>query len=339
LIPLVPGDPEPTFEALFDRVNAFAEANGFGIVKRQRYLIKGRLSRYTLECDKYGEPRKSEGAGLRQRQSRQCGCKWRIFAVSLPENDYRWVSRWPADASHPEHNHTPSTDPSAHPSHRKLTDPVKATIEATSRRVGIRARDVRNIVKNQHKDSVLTRRDIYNARALINRQKLDSYNPTAALIKIFDEKGIPYLVKWSEAEPSRLVGLVWTFPYCVRMWRRFSEVLSFDNTYNTNRFKLPLFQATGQTCLGTVFNAAFGLIDNERLEGFQFLADGIRQLAVQHGIRLPHTILTDFDDQMKKALDEQFPESQQQICIHHIICNVLLKAKQKWIPGRDRGWQ
>ncbi|EXA32228.1 hypothetical protein FOVG_16503 [Fusarium oxysporum f. sp. pisi HDV247] len=74
-----------------------------------------------------------------------------------------------------------------------------------------------------------------------------------------------------------MAGLVWTFPYCIRMWRRFPEVVSFDNTYNTNRFKLPLFQVTGQTCLGTVFNAAFGLIDNERLEGFQFLTNGSKR--------------------------------------------------------------
>ncbi|KAM4063375.1 MULE transposase [Hirsutella rhossiliensis] len=30
------------------------------------------------------------------------------------------------------------------------------------------------------------------------------------------------------------------------MWKRFPEVISFDNTYNTNRFKLPLFQATDE---------------------------------------------------------------------------------------------
>jgi hypothetical protein len=77
--------------------------------------------------------------------------------------------------------------------------------------------------------------------------------PTAALIKLFDENEIPYLVKWADDDPNRLLGLVWTFPYCLEMWKRFPEVISFDNTYNTNRFKLPLFQATGQTCLGTVF--------------------------------------------------------------------------------------
>ncbi|KAJ6439016.1 GCN5-related N-acetyltransferase (GNAT) domain-containing protein [Purpureocillium lavendulum] len=106
--------------------------------------------------------------------------------------------------------------------------------------------------------------------------------------------------------------------------------MSFDNTYNTNRFKLPLFQVTGQTCLKSVYNAAFGLIDNERREGFQFLADGIKQLAEQQGIQQPDVVLTDFDQQMKAALESQFPYSQQQICIHHINSNVLLNAKRLW---------
>ncbi|KAJ6437607.1 HEC/Ndc80p family protein [Purpureocillium lavendulum] len=128
--------------------------------------------------------------------------------------------------------------------------------------------------------------DIYNARARINRDKLNGHSPTAALIKLFDEKEIPYFVKWADDEPNRLVGLVWTFPYCLQMWKRFPEVISFDNTYNTNRFKLPLLQATGQTC---------------------FLSESIRQLLEQHSIRQRDVIITDFDEQMKAALDDQFP--------------------------------
>ncbi|KAJ6437015.1 mutator-like element [Purpureocillium lavendulum] len=187
----------------------------------------------------------------------------------------------------------------------------------------------------QHPETVFTRRDIYNARASINCDKLGGYTPTAALIKLFDENKIPYLVKWADNNSNRLVGLVWTFPYCLQMWKRFPEVISFDNTYNTNRFKLPLFQATGQTCLGSVYNAAFGLIDNEKREGFQFLSESIRQLAEQHLVRQPGVIITDFDDAMKAALNDQFPEAQQQLCIHHIISNVLLKAKQKWVTDRE----
>lgn len=239
---------------------------------------------------------------------------------------------------HHQHNHKPSSDAAAHPAHRRLTSPVKATVRSTSRRIGIRARDIGGIIRDHFLDSVYTARDIYNARARINRENLGSYTSTAALIKLFDEKGIPYIAEWASDEPSRLVGLVWTFPYCLRMWKRFSEVISFDNTYNTNRFKLPLFQVTGQTCLGTVFNAAFGLIDNERLECFQFLAKGISTLLSRNGIRVPDVVITDFDDQMKKALGIEFPVAQQQLCIHHINSNVMLQSKRRWVYStRDSG--
>jgi hypothetical protein len=63
------------------------------------------------------------------------------------------------------------------------------------------------------------------------------------------------------------------------MWKRFPEVLSLNNTYKTNRYQYPLFQITGQTCLKSVFNAAFGLIDNEQLNGFIFLITQLRHLA------------------------------------------------------------
>ncbi|OBS16902.1 hypothetical protein FPOA_12541 [Fusarium poae] len=307
--PPIPGDPVASVEALFNIVNLFAKEHGFGIAKHNK------------------------GSGLRQRQSRKCGCKWLVIAEALEEG--KWLLRQHQDTEHHTHNHPPSERSSAHPSHRRLTSPVRATIESTSRRVGIRARDVRAIVEEQHPDLPFTQRDIYNARALVNREKLAGYSPTAALIKLFDERQISYVVKWAPDEPDRLLGLVWTFPYCIRMWKRFPEVISFDNTYNTNRFKLPLFQATGQTCLGTVFNGAFGLIDNERREGFQFLAESIHTLLSEHSIRQPAVIITDFDDSMKAALNDQFPGVQQQLCIHHINSNVLLRSKQKWIKNPE----
>ncbi|KAK1487894.1 hypothetical protein CABS01_12769, partial [Colletotrichum abscissum] len=40
--------------------------------------------------------------------------------------------------------------------------------------------------------------------------------------------------------------------------KRFFKVISFNNIYNTNYFKLPLFKVTN----------TFGLINNEKLKGF-----------------------------------------------------------------------
>jgi hypothetical protein len=329
--PPMPGEPCPSINALFGEVNAFAKSHGFGVVKTNGVTRPGRRSRYVFQCDRFGVQRPGRGAGLRKRKSRKSGCLWKIVAETLPENGFQWTLQHFPNTQHRQHNHQPSTDAAAHPVHRRLTSPVKAIVESSSRRVGIRARDIGGIVRDHFPNSAYTQRDIYNARARLNKEHLGGYGSTAALIKLFDDQEIPYVAEWARDEPDRLVGLVWTFPYCVRMWRRFSEVISFDNTYNTNRFKLPLFQVTGQTCLGTVFNAAFGIIDNERLEGFQFLANGVRKLLDRYSIRAPDVVITDFDKQMKQALEFEFPEAQQQLCIHHINSNVMLQSKRRWV--------
>jgi hypothetical protein len=63
-------------------------------------------------------------------------------------------------------------------------DPVKEVVQATNQQIGIRARDVGGIIQREFPESVYTQRDIYNARAIIIREKLDGYNPTTALIYI-----------------------------------------------------------------------------------------------------------------------------------------------------------
>lgn len=145
--PLIPGDPAPSAEILFDWVNTFAKAHGFGIVRRNAYSYKGRKIRYSFQCDRFGEPAPTKGVWIRQRKSRKCGCKWMVIAEAL--EDGKWLLR---QHSNPEH-HGRSIGPSAHPSHRRLTTPIRATVKSTSRRVGIRARDVRAVVQEQHPQS------------------------------------------------------------------------------------------------------------------------------------------------------------------------------------------
>lgn len=246
LNPPTPGPATASVETLQSQVNKFAKQDGFGVVRRNGSGSQARKTIYVFQCDRYGEPRMPRGAGLRQKRSRKCGCQWKVIAEALERNDYMWTLRAIADPPHSQHNHDRCMSLSAHPVHRRLTDSIKATIEATSRRVGIKARDVRGIVQEKHRRTHYTRRHIYNARALLRREKLGGLGPTAELIKLFDERGVRYIVKWSATEPDRLVGLLWTFPCRLRMWRRIPEAMSFDNTYNTNLFKLPLCQVTGR---------------------------------------------------------------------------------------------
>ncbi|KAK4076848.1 hypothetical protein Purlil1_12556 [Purpureocillium lilacinum] len=81
LNPPVPGDIAPAAEVLFDCLNTFAKAHGFGIVRRHAFSYEGRKVRYTFQCDRFGESRPARGAGFRQRKSRKCGSSTTMSAA------------------------------------------------------------------------------------------------------------------------------------------------------------------------------------------------------------------------------------------------------------------
>ena len=45
--------------------------------------------------------------------------------------------------------------------------------------------------------------------------------------------------------------------------------------------------------------------------------------------------ITDFDKRMTAAVTLAFPDTQQQLCIHHINSNVLLRAKRHWKDEKE----
>jgi hypothetical protein len=118
------------------------------------------------------------------RKSRKYGCKWKIIAEALASNKFHWTLRAFANPQHSRHNHEPNTTPSAHPIHRKLTNPVKIVIESTNQRVGIKARDIKGIVQQQFPELAYIARDIYNARAIVTRDKLGVTAPAWTLLLV-----------------------------------------------------------------------------------------------------------------------------------------------------------
>jgi hypothetical protein len=326
-----------TIDDLHKALNAHGKAYGYAIIRRNgRDVINGKPTTYNFFCDRYGEPRPSCGVGLRKTKTRKTGCKFRGIA-SLSEDD-GWVFKHHEDPQHHIHNHPPSLDSSAHPQHRKLASPVKNIVKKMAPYSAIRAREISGLIQQDYPDSVHTIKDINNARQALRRQEKDGCTASGALIKAFDEEGVFYTAKWDEEDPDRLLGLVFTFPESIDTWQRFLDCLSMDNTYCTNVLGFPLFVVTTQTNINSTANLAFGLIDNERREGFDFLAQGINDLRIKVEARSPYVIVTDKDDQIKGALLDVFPDAQQQICRFHINKNVHLKAKTKgkW-PRRQAG--
>jgi hypothetical protein len=316
-----------TVQELQNAINRHGKKHGYAVIRRQgRKKVNGSFTRWGIFCDRHGDPRPSEGTGLRKTASRKCGCQFQGIA-SLSEAG--WVFQHSDDPAHHTHNHGPSLDPAAHTQHRKMKSPVKAYVNKFSAYTAIRAREIAEMVAQEHPDSHYTTKDINNARQLARRLERDGCSASGALIKAFDEEGVQYIAKWADDNPDRLVAIMFTFEPCQKAWLRFSDILCMDNTYSTNGLGFPLFVVTTQTNIKSTMPVAFGLVDNERREGFDFLAESLEDLRVKIGARRPAVLLTDKDDRMRDAFAAVYPDAQLQICRFHIHKNVLLQAKKK----------
>ena len=80
----------------------------------------------------------------------------------------------------------------------------------------------------------------------------------------------------------------------------------------------------------TSFNVAFGLLTKEDEASYEWVLTQLHRAATQAGINMPQVIITDFDLALKKGLSTVFPGAQQQLCVWHIMKNVILHIKRKW---------
>jgi len=107
-------------------------------------------------------------------------------------------------------------------------------------------------------------------------------------------------------------------------------VKEYDNTYKTNNKKLALFQVVGLNHSNKTFSCGFGLINNERQEGFNWLMEQVGYFRRLAGAPEPTVTITDFDTAMKAAVAREFPEAKSLICIFHVNKNVVLHINRKW---------
>jgi hypothetical protein len=266
--PPVGGEPRETVKEVMDELNEFAKANGFGVsLARASNYKDGQPTRWEVHCDR-GVRVKSQGTGKRDKKYRRINCPWKGVLNAYQANDGMWTFRLHDKPEYQTHSHGQSLDPSAHSIHRQFSEEQKHLIEDTSRIPGLRAQQVQGLILDKDPSAVFNKKDINNYRRTIRLRDLDGYTPVQALVKILVDEGIQHAVRYDPEDPDRLTGIIWTFDCCVEMWKRYSEVLSFDNTYSTNCLGLPLFVITGVSNINSVFNVAFGLVNSEQREEF-----------------------------------------------------------------------
>lgn len=250
-----------SLESLLAYLQAFAKQHGYAVIKKRtdKRLGDDKPYRVVFGCDR-GGVYKSTSRQIRPATSAKTGCMWEACRRAYHDLGGNWAIQL-----HGQHNHEPSLHPSAHPTHRKLTNQQKDTSAGLFRRPAIRLREAASAVRKDDPGALFTDKDLSNYKQKLHKKALNGLTPTQALVALFDEQGVYHRVL---VHGDRLAGIFWTYPVCMELWRRYNSVVSFDNTYKTNQFGMPLFNITGQTGISTTFNVGFGLIYTEKQAGF-----------------------------------------------------------------------
>lgn len=173
-----------SLEAVHKEVLAYCTSVGYAVViGRSKKTVPG-LKKVLFVCDRAGKPpsRVSPEQRKRKTSSRKCNCQFGFFAI---EQRTQWTIRYRPDPIHLQHNHGPSESPLLHPAARKLDSKMVASVKEL-KEAGVGVSQTLEILQQQNPHVPLLPRDIYNARAAINR------NPQKVEAGIADERPAIY---------------------------------------------------------------------------------------------------------------------------------------------------
>lgn len=116
---------------------------------------------------------------------------------------------------------------------------------------------------------------------------------------------------------NRVKGLVWVDPRCMNAYKNFSDVVTFDSTYRTNRYCMPFIPITGVNHHYQNILFGFALMRDETETSYQWVLETWLE-AVDN--KPPTTIITDQDIALGNAIAMVMPETNHLYCTWHISC-------------------
>jgi hypothetical protein len=116
-------------------------------------------------------------------------------------------------------------------------------------------------------------------------------------------------------EESRLRNVFWANARSREAYESFGDVITFDTTYLTNKYKMPFVPFVGVNHHGQSILFGCGLLSNEDTDSFVWLFEV--WLKCMSG-RALNAIITDQDRAMQATTARVFPRAKHRFCLWHI---------------------
>ncbi|XP_019157977.1 PREDICTED: protein FAR1-RELATED SEQUENCE 5-like [Ipomoea nil] len=119
-------------------------------------------------------------------------------------------------------------------------------------------------------------------------------------------------------EEAQLSRLFWADAESRRNYACFGDVMSFDATYSTNRYKLVFVPFTGVDNHKRCITFGAGLIAKEDVESYEWLVQKFKT-AMEY---TPRCTITDQDPALKIVMPQAMPTARHRFCMWHIMTKV-----------------
>ncbi|RYQ79722.1 hypothetical protein Ahy_Scaffold1g106590 isoform K [Arachis hypogaea] len=307
----------------------FARMRGFGVRKGDVGRVDGVLVRRDFFCHRqgtrhakhYDRPERVREERLESRTD--CKAKLKIFYDVQR-------SVWKVRTIFDEHNHELAPAMFSHllPSHRSMSNGDKAQVDSM-KQFGIPTAKIMAYMAGQSGGYGMlrfTKRDLYN---YIHGQRLAriSDGDAVATISYLEGKAnadMTTVARYTRTADDRLGSLFWVDGEMMSDYQLFGDVMAFDSTYRSNKYKKPLvvFSGSNHHKQTTIFG--FALLEDEEVRTYRWL---LLNLVDVMGEKTPCVVVTDGDKAMRAAIAEVFPAARHRLCGWHLEKNCVQRVK------------
>ena len=229
------------------------------IVRSDTYTgSRGRTLFVLIGCERSGEYRcRKKEFVRRDTRTRKCGCPFKLHG-KLVDGGQGWMVKFICGI----HNHELAKSLVGHPYVGRLTKAEK-TLIANMTKSMVKPRKILLTLKEHNANSCTTIKQIYNSRSAYRSSIRGSDIEMQHLMKLLERDQYIHWYRLKDVDVIR--DIFWCHPDAVKLLNACNLVFLIDNTYKTNRYRLPLLDFVGVTPTGMTFFVGFTYLEGERL--------------------------------------------------------------------------
>ncbi len=326
LAPPPMGELYVSHEELIVAANTWAEAHGYALNIKRSNINKRRIKdKIWLKCDRGGKCTSSVEQKRLHVDSRLIECLFKAIAKwSLDEVD--WLLRIEDSA----HNHD-SILPESHSALRKLTliNQIKDDI-ANQSRARITLRQILTALRldSDSNNSMFKAADIYNVKAALRRDALESLTSIQALIQNLHRD--VWHCEYLKNQLNRVTHLFFIKKISKKLLKINLKILIMNFIYKINRYKLSLLIIFEVIALNISFYIVFDFILHEIADDFIWVLKQLKAVYRKLNLDDSEVNVIDRDFELILASHRVFSTTRHILCIWHIDKNVLANCKDQF---------